>query len=179
MLLLILRCLLLSLQLRKLLPRLLQRLSNPLLLSFSLGRLLLQFDQMLPKHPVLLAQQLQALFQLRHLLVLPQTYPLDQFDDLLIFSSDRLPENLVLADEHLGQLGSFGKLQHPTSHVTFQSSVVPFQIEDDLGEVGVSIGDDPLLLVLLVSGLRYELGVKVSNELALSVDLLYVLGDFG
>jgi hypothetical protein len=34
-------------------------------------------------------------------------------------------------------------------------------------------------LVLLVSGLRYELGVKVSNELALSVDLLYVLGDFG
>jgi hypothetical protein len=98
MLLLVLSRLLLSLQVGKLLPRVLQRLRYPLLLPLPLRRLLLQSQQVLPQYSVLLSQQLQPLLQLSHLLVLRLPNPFNQLNYLPVLAGYRLPQHLVLTD---------------------------------------------------------------------------------
>ena len=131
---------------------------------------------MFPEHSILLTKQLQSFLQLCHLFVVCQSYAFDELDNLLILAGDGLSEDLILSDENLGQFCAFGKLEHPAAHVAFQGAIVAFQIEDYLGEVGIGIGHDSLLLVLFVGGLGYELGVEVGDELSLSVYLFDVLG---
>lgn len=111
---------------------------------------------MLPKHSILLSEQLQSLFQLGHLLILGLADALDQLDDLPILARNRLPQYLVLSDQHLRQFGGLGELQHPAPHVPLQGAIAALEIEDYLGEVGVGIGDDALLVVLFVGGLGDE-----------------------
>jgi hypothetical protein len=98
-----------------------------------------------------------------------------KFDDFLILFGDGLSQDFVLPDEDFCQFCSLGEFQHPGTHVILQQTVVSLQLLDYLGQLGISIGHDLLLLLLLVGRLPYELWVKISDELLLPIDLLDVL----
>jgi hypothetical protein len=98
-----------------------------------------------------------------------------KFDDFLILFGDGLSQDFVLPDEDFCQFCSLGEFQHPGTHVILQQTVVSLQLLDYLGQLGISVGHDLLLLLLLVGRLPYEFWVEISDELLLPIDLLDVL----